>query len=50
MYRQQAEVIGTTVQSLDALARVYEREGGNADSLISQLESIKDYAQDYRLL
>lgn len=41
LYRQQAEVIGTTTESLDALARVYEREGGNADGLISQLESIK---------
>lgn len=41
LYRQQAEVIGTTTESLDALARVYEREGGNADSLMSQLESIK---------
>lgn len=41
MYRQQAEVIGTTVKSLDSLTRVYEREGGNAQSLFSQLEAIK---------
>lgn len=40
-YRQMAEAIGTTTESLDALTRVYEREGGNAGSLISQLEAIK---------
>ena len=40
-YRQMAEAIGTTTESLDALARVYEREGGDANNLISQLEAIK---------
>lgn len=41
MYRQQAEVIGANVRKLDALTRVYEREGGNAQSLFGQLEAIK---------